>query len=177
VPFLLITVISSLAADRGWLRSGRLITLWSLVAFLALAKYGYFGSIYLNSLDTLQATREAIAQVQTKGGVLTTAEIAPHLTHRQLIKLTDANSPPADLTQFDYVLLNVRHPGWLSNSEFAGSLVINSKILQNFSLVISAMMFIYLLRKGLERRNSLTLTINNYSMLISKAYNADISIN
>ncbi|MBW4637860.1 MAG: DUF2079 domain-containing protein [Gloeocapsa sp. UFS-A4-WI-NPMV-4B04] len=134
LPFLLVAVISSLAADRGWLRSGRLITLWSLVAFLALAKYGYFGSIYLNSLDTLQATQQAIAQVQTKGGVLTTAEIAPHLTHRQLIKLTDTNSPPANLTQFDYVLLNVRHPGWLSNSEFAGSLVNQLKNSSEFQL-------------------------------------------
>lgn len=134
VPFLLVAVISSAAANRSWLRSGRLITLWSLVAFLALAKYGYFGSIYLNSLDTLQATRQAIAQVQTKGGVLTTAEIAPHLTHRQLIKLTDANSPQADLTQFDYVLLNVRHPGWLSNSEFATSLVNQLKNTQEFQL-------------------------------------------
>lgn len=134
VPFLLVAVISSLAAGCGWLRNGRLITLWSLVAFLALAKYGYFGSIYLDSLDTLQATQQAIAKVQTQGGVLTTAEIAPHLTHRQLIKLTDANSPPNDLTQFDYVLLNVRHPGWLSNSEFATSLVNQLKNTQEFQL-------------------------------------------
>lgn len=134
LPFLLLVVISSLAANRAWLRNGRLITLWSLVAFLALAKYGYFGSIYLDSLDTLQATRQAIAQVATKGGVLTTAEIAPHLTHRQLIKLTDANSPPANLTQFEYVLLNVRHPGWLSNSEFATSLVNQLKSNQEFQL-------------------------------------------
>lgn len=134
LPFLLVAVISSLAANRGWLRNSRLITLWSLVAFLALAKYGYFGSIYLDSLDTLQATRQAIASVATKGGVLTTSEIAPHLTHRQLIKLTDANSPPANLTQFDYVLLNVRHPGWLSNSEFATSLVNQLKSNQEFQL-------------------------------------------
>lgn len=134
LPFLLVAVISSLAANRAWLRNSRLITLWSLVAFLALAKYGYFGSIYLDSLDTLQATKQAIAQVTTKGSVLTTAEIVPHLTHRQLIKLTDANSPPANLTQFDYVLLNVRHPGWLSNSEFATSLVNQLKSTQEFQL-------------------------------------------
>jgi hypothetical protein len=104
------------------------------VAFLALAKYGYFGSIYLDSLDTCQATREAIAQVQAKGGVLTTAEIAPHLTHRSLVKFTDANSPPTNLAEFDYVLLNVRHPGWLSNQEFAARLVNQLKSAEEFQL-------------------------------------------
>lgn len=176
LPFLIVAVISSLAAGRGWLRNGRLIVLWSLVAFLALAKYGYFGSIYLDSLDTWQATREAIAQVQngnkadavlrqrvsggiippenalkesifpqtapeysdrflpTQGGVLTTAEVAPHLTHRPLVKLTDTNSPPTNIAEFDYVLLNVRHPGWLSNQEFAASLVNQLKNAQEFQL-------------------------------------------
>ena len=134
LPFLLVTVISTLAAGKGWLRGGRAIILWSLVTFLALAKYSYFGSIYLNSLDTWQATHEAIALVQTKGGVLTTAEIAPHLTHRPLVKLTDAKLPPANLAEFDYVLLNVRHPGWLSNQEFATSLVNQLKNAQEFKL-------------------------------------------
>ena len=135
LPFLLVAVISSLAAGRGWWLRRRWIALWSLIAFLALAKYGYFGSIYLNSLDTWQAIREAIAQVQTKGGVLTTAEIAPHLTHRKLVKFTDANSPPANLAEFDYVLLNVRHPGWLSNQEFAARLVNQLKNAQEFQLL------------------------------------------
>ena len=134
IPFLILAVISTLAAGGGWVRGGRSIILWSLVAFIALAKVGYFWSIYLNSLDTWQATREAIAQVQTPGGVLTTAEIAPHLTHRPLVKLTDAKSPPADLTKFNYVLLNLRHPGWLSNREFATSLVNQLKNTQKFQL-------------------------------------------
>lgn len=38
LPFLLVAMISSLAADRGWWRNGRLTILWSLVAFLALAR-------------------------------------------------------------------------------------------------------------------------------------------
>lgn len=147
VPFLLVAVISSLAANQGatrsfsvpsgklaWLRSGRAIALWSLVAFLALAKYGYFGSIYLSSLDTWQASRQAIAQVQTLGSVLTTAEIAPHLTQRPLVKFTDVNSPPSNLADFDYALLNVRHPGWLSSQEFAASLVNQLKNTQEFHL-------------------------------------------
>lgn len=133
LPFLIVAAISSLAAGRGWLRSGRAIALWSLIAFLALAKFGYFGSKYLESVDTWQATTQAIAQVQTNGGVLTTHEIAPHLTHRKKIKFTDASSPPANLAEFNYILLNLRHPGWKSNPEFAASLVNQIKTTQEFT--------------------------------------------
>jgi len=134
LPFLLVAVIASLAAGKAWLRNSRSLVLWSFVLFLALAKYGYFGSIYLDSLDTWQATREAIAQVQTPGGVLTTAEISPHLTHRQLVKFTDINFPPTNLAQFDYVLLNIRHPGWQSNREFATSLLEQLKNTSEFAV-------------------------------------------
>lgn len=133
LPFLLVAVITSLAVGKAWLRKPRSLVLWSLVFFLALAKYGYFGSIYIDSLDTWQATREAVAKVHS-GSVLTTAEIVPHLTHRELIKFTDVNSPPTDLAQFDYILLNLRHPGWRSNSEFATSLLERIKNISEFTL-------------------------------------------
>lgn len=123
LPFLLVAVIQSYAAGCSWMKKPRRIILWSLVAFLALGKYGYFWTIYLDSLDTWQATREAIAQISTQGGVYTTAEIAPHLTHRPLVEFTNSQSPVADLTKFEYILLNVSHPGWLSNQEFASALV------------------------------------------------------
>ncbi|NMF61922.1 hypothetical protein DP113_06845 [Brasilonema octagenarum UFV-E1] len=134
VPFLVLAVISSLAIGQGWLRNKRKIVMWSIVAFLALAKYGYFWSIYLNSLDTWQATRQAVTLVQTKGSVLTTAQIAPHLTHRPVVKLTSAKSPPANLAEFDYILLNLSHPGWLSDREFATNLVESLKKTQLFEL-------------------------------------------
>jgi uncharacterized membrane protein len=134
LPFLFVTVIQAFGSRYAWIQKPRLIILWSLVAFLALGKYGYFWTIYLDSLDTWQATRKAIALVQTKGGVYTTAEIAPHLTHRPLIEFTDANSPPVDLTKFEYILLNVRHPGWLSNEDFATNLVNQLKRKEVFQL-------------------------------------------
>lgn len=135
MPFLLLAVISNLAAGGGWLRNKRAIILWSFLAFLALAKYGYFGSKYLSSLDTWQATREAIAQIQSHGGVLTTHRIAPHLTHRRLIKFVDDLTPlTADLSEFEYVLLNVRHPGGTGTPEFATSLVNQLKTATSFQL-------------------------------------------
>ena len=87
------------------------------MTFFALAKVGYFTSRYLSSLDTWQATNNAIAQIKTQGGVFTSAEIAPHLTHRLLVKLTTNGSESLELNQFDYVLLNLRHPGWESSPE------------------------------------------------------------
>lgn len=149
VPFLLLAVISSLAAGRSWLRSRRAIVLWSLLAFLALAKYGYFGSRYLKSLDTWQATQEAISEIQNgdkaaeysnrflpaQGGVLTTHRIAPHLSHRSLIQyIDDLTRLPPDLAKFKYVLLNVRHPDATGNSELAANLVNQLKNNQLFQL-------------------------------------------
>ncbi|HIK07784.1 MAG TPA: DUF2079 domain-containing protein [Trichormus sp. M33_DOE_039] len=121
VPFLFLAVIQTIATGKGWLRNKRLIILWSLVTFLAMAKYGYFWSIYLKSLDTWQAMREATTLVKTQGSVYTTAEITPHLTHRKLIQFTNREAPKK-LDEFDYILLNIRHPGWLSNQDFAQSL-------------------------------------------------------
>ncbi|UNU21244.1 DUF2079 domain-containing protein [Microcoleus vaginatus PCC 9802] len=147
LPFLLVAVISSLAASNQ--QKGktiferlpipnyplpRVIVIWSLIAFLALAKYGYFWTIYLNGIDTLPATREAISLVETKGSVLTNVQIAPHLAHRPVVKLTQANAPPANLAEFDYVLLNLRYPGWMSDREFVKNLVTQLKNTPQFQL-------------------------------------------
>ena len=47
--------------------------------------------------------------IQTKGSVLTTSEITPHLSHRQFIKLIiEEEELPRDeaLAEYDYVLIN-----------------------------------------------------------------------
>ena len=123
LPFLLLAVISALVAGKGWLRNPKGIILWSLVAFLALAKFGYFGSRYLERLDNWQATRQAIAQIDTKGSVLTTSQIAPHLTHRPVVQLAIAGLDFTDLTEFEYVLLNLRHPSWGSSQDILTSAI------------------------------------------------------
>jgi uncharacterized membrane protein len=112
----------------------KLLILWSLLMFLILAKYGYFWSIYLDEISTWQATREAIALVNTKGSVLTTASIAPHLAHRPVLRLTQAQNPPANLAKFEYVLLNQRYPGWMSDREFVSNLIVKLKNTPEFQL-------------------------------------------
>ncbi len=123
LPFLLLAVITTLAAGKGWVRSQRGIIIWSLVAFLLLAKFTYFGGRYLKKLDTWQATQEAISLVQTKGSVITTASISAHLSHRQLIKLAYTQQPLDELTQFDYILLDARYPGFGNKRESTGQMV------------------------------------------------------
>jgi uncharacterized membrane protein len=142
LPFLLLAVISTLAAGRGLLQNRRAIVLWSLLSFLAVAKYTHFWSTYLVSLDTWQATREAISEIQTKGGVLTTNSIAPHLTNRSVVKLALAETPTADVAaaastdfaKIDYILLEARHPSYLSTPEFIASLVEQFKKDESFEL-------------------------------------------
>ncbi|AFZ17380.1 DUF2079 domain-containing protein [Allocoleopsis franciscana] len=123
LPFLLLAVISTLADGKGWVQSKRGIILWSLVAFIALAKFGYFGSRYLQSLDTWQATREAIAQIPTQSSILVPAHVAPHLSHRPRFKLAIKGSELADLAEFEYVLLNGRHPGIDSSPQVVAKLL------------------------------------------------------
>jgi uncharacterized membrane protein len=133
LPFLILAVISSLAAGKGWLQNRRAIIIWSLVTFLCLAKFTYFGGQYLEYVDNWQATRQAISLVSTPGSVYTTAQITPHLSHRVLIKFTNTDVNQ-DVNIFDYVLLNVRHPGWTSTTEFAHNLVNQLNTNQNFNL-------------------------------------------
>ncbi|MDY6806420.1 MAG: DUF2079 domain-containing protein [Cyanobacteriota bacterium] len=127
VPFLLLTVIlllrqtdkiSVLAELKlpklKWqlsipnYRSPKVIILWSVVVLLLLVNLSAF-SAASRSLDTVRATKEAIATVKTKGGVLTDNKLAPHLSHRETVKLLN-QTDPENLEEFDYVVLNLRHP-------------------------------------------------------------------
>ena len=134
LPFLLLTVIYTLANGGGWLGRQQFIFIWVMIAFLALGKYGYFTSIYLQKLDTWQATRSAINLVKTPESILTNTYIAPHLTHRTVIEIATEGSESTDLNQFVYVLLNLRHPGWASSPETISSLIARLRTMPQFQL-------------------------------------------
>ncbi|MBF2073743.1 MAG: DUF2079 domain-containing protein [Synechococcales cyanobacterium C42_A2020_086] len=111
LPFLLVSVIGTLAAGGGWLRQRRWILLWSLLGFLVLGKYGRFYPEYMQSIDTWSATRTAIAQIpRHEGAVLTDNFIGSHLSQRQRIQLSCPDPTQAKINDSDYVLLNLRHP-------------------------------------------------------------------
>ena len=131
IPFLILALIASIAADKAWLNRKRAILLWSLIWFLILGKWGFFISKYLNFVDNWQATKEAISLIKTQDSVLTTDVITPHLTHRQEISFKyDIN----ELNNFHYIFLNTRHPGWAATAEDYGNLVKELKKRSDFKL-------------------------------------------
>ncbi|MDV3000865.1 MAG: hypothetical protein N5P05_002471 [Chroococcopsis gigantea SAG 12.99] len=134
LPFLILIAIDTIAANRHLIKKPKYIILWSLVSFLALAKYGYFTSIYLKNLDTWQATRNAINEVKSDAGVFTNAAIAPHLTHRQEIKLAIDGAQNTDFNAFGYVILNRQHPGWSSSPQLIDEFINTLKKQVHFTL-------------------------------------------
>ena len=91
------------------------IVVWSFIVFLMFGTYDRF-EVYFTRLDTWQATREAATLVQPQANVLTDNRLAPHFTHRRVVKLLSQVSGDGDLTEFDYIVLNLRHP-WPDTEE------------------------------------------------------------
>ncbi|MGK7922819.1 MAG: DUF2079 domain-containing protein [Trichodesmium sp.] len=142
ISFLFLGLISCLAAastteddindsDLGWLNQleipkfnlkllipnfqyAPVIILWSALIFILFSNLTDF-FLYWQSFDTWQATNEAITYVKTQGGVLTDNRLAPHFTHRSIVKLLNQTEPD-NLDEFDYVVLNLRHP-WPDTKE------------------------------------------------------------
>ncbi|MDY6784717.1 MAG: DUF2079 domain-containing protein [Cyanobacteriota bacterium] len=122
LPFLFLCVISTLAAGRGWRIQPRTAILWSAIAFFAFAKHYYFIR-YAMRLDTWTATREAMALIQPDARVLTDNALAPHLAHRPILQLINIPMPPAELDEFDTVLIDLRRP-WPDNRDEAIALTL-----------------------------------------------------
>jgi len=134
LPFLILVAIATLAANKSWIKHRRIILIWSIVFFIALGKYGYFWSRYLRSLDTLEAMRTAVSYVESTGSVLTTHAIAPHLTHRPVVRLiSPAVLDSGELNTFDYVITNMRHPGWENSVEVSEALRAQLETTQEFT--------------------------------------------
>lgn len=131
LPFSMGMAIATVATQR---RRSRLILVWSLIGFLALAKFGYFGSRYLDRVSILSETYAAIAQITTKEPVLTTSYLVPHLTHRTTIDYLKLSEPATNLSDFKYVLLNPAFPGWASNSQLAQQILSQVQATPDFEL-------------------------------------------
>lgn len=106
--------------------------IWSLIIFLFLGEYKDF-YLYLNRLDTWQATREAVAQVQPQSSILTDNRLAPHFAHRPIVKLLSQISPQTNLAEFQYILLNLRHP-WPDTEKLGDTLADRLKNSPDFKL-------------------------------------------
>jgi uncharacterized membrane protein len=133
LPFLILIAISrlELISKKRW--HLRFIVFWTALAFVTMSRFNLFTGEYLQTLDTWKANNDAIALVKTEGSILTTHEIAPHVTHRPQVKLAFSNTPH-DLETFDYILLNTRHAGYQSDRNYALSLVEQAKQIPSFKL-------------------------------------------
>lgn len=144
LPFLLLVVIQSLstaeiviAGDQVEqtlfnVKLPKLILLWSLLMFLVLAKPAKL-LLYFQTLDTWSANRNAISQVAPEAAVLTDNFLGAHLTHRPVLKLLTQITTPADLREFDTVILNLRHP-WPDTKNLGETLAQQMTQTPNFQL-------------------------------------------
>jgi uncharacterized membrane protein len=127
LPFFILAAIAILKHQpKSFIYRPRFLITWAIIGFLTLGKYYYFGTLYLEKLDTWATVRAAIAQIEPHNGVITQGEYAPHLTHRPDIDLIDPSLPQRDLTDIDAILLNRRHPG-----EFPDTIKIAHRYLQS----------------------------------------------
>ena len=134
LPILILMVISSISkftAQKKWIY--RFVIFWIFLAFITMSRLNLFTGEYLQFLDTWKANNEAIALVKTQGSILTTHEIAPHVTHRPQVKLAFSDINP-NLEEFDYILLNTKHAGWRSDRDYALSLVNRAKKVPSLKL-------------------------------------------
>ena len=118
IPFLFIWLIASLVylskrRQRPWLKP-RLLILWSVLAWLALAKYGYYWTRYAPLYRNVSAVNGAINLIDSVAKVLTSAYIAPHLSQRPMIALlrNDNNLERVAKHNIDTVLIAKQHLGF-----------------------------------------------------------------
>ena len=141
IPFLWVWLVESLGyfqryKYRTWLKR-RVLLAWAIVAFLALGKYGYFWQRYLPLQANARIVNEAITLIEPENRVLTTGYIAPHLSHREMIKLLEGNWDLARMKQYDLdtVLIAMQH---LSTATPAEQAIATVTLLENapeFNLV------------------------------------------
>ena len=114
------------------LKAPKTVIIWSLILFLFLGESKDFW-LYLNRADTVQAAREAVSQIQPQASVLTDNRLAAHLAHRSTIKALSQISSEAETVNFDFVLLNLRHP-WPDTQEMGDRAANYLKKSRNFKL-------------------------------------------
>ena len=152
IPFLFIWLIASLVylskrRQRRWL-SKRILVIWSVIAWLALAKYGYFWTRYAPLYANVKAVREAVDLVEPDARVLTSGYIAPHLSHRStLMLLADANVERVAEYDLDTVLIAQQHLGLGTSPQVAEETI--EKLLESseFNLVYQQQ-DVFLLKKN-----------------------------
>ncbi len=153
-PFIIVWMLDSIRhyqkeRTRRWLQPSILIT-WAIIVFLLLGKYDFFMTRYLSNIPNLEFLHTAVSLVPNQSSVITTSTIAPHLSHRQNIKLINMNLNAVQISEqgFDYVLLDL-NMNRKKNAEFNQNLINEMKTNQALNLVYQNG-DVYLFRKSSE---------------------------
>ncbi len=152
IPFLFIWLIASIVyftkhRQRRWL-SPRWLIIWSVVAWLALAKYGYFWTRYAPLFSNVAAVREAVSLVEPDARVLTSGYIAPHLSHRPVLMLLgNTNAETVKQHDLDTVLVAYQHLG-LSTSSAAAEQTIKELLESSSFDLVYQQQDVFLLKKN-----------------------------
>ena len=129
IPFLFIWLIASVVyltrnKLRNWL-SPKWLILWSIMLWMALAKYGYYWTRYAPLYSNVAAVNGAVELVASDARVLTSGYVAPHLSQRSMITLigNDNNVERVAKHQIDTVLIAKQHLGYGVTPEAAAQTI------------------------------------------------------
>lgn len=133
IPFLFLAVGPTLSVASWW-RRPIVVIAWALVAFVTMVNFQgiYVAQFRPERVESRLRVKEALRLIQTDGGVLTTNDIAPHVSERREVYLAIRGFDESVLQRVDYVLLNVKHPGLYSSAQFATSLVTRLQADRNY---------------------------------------------
>ena len=153
IPFLFVWLVASVAylqkhRLRNWL-SPRWLILWSLMAWMALAKYGYFWTRYAPLYSNIDAVNGAIELVDDDARVLTSGYVAPHLSQRPVLMLFDNDTHMTEIARhnLDTVLIAKQHLGLGTSQQVANRIIEN--LLESFEFkLIYHQQDVFLFRKN-----------------------------
>jgi uncharacterized membrane protein len=77
---------------------------------------------------------EAIALVPAQGALLTSPQIAPHLSHRPELELAIKAKEPFELSKYDSILINTRYPAWEDSQQTVTNLAADLRRSPQFKL-------------------------------------------
>ena len=132
LPLVVLLVIASMDGLTADLRQSRLwltqrlwfCCFWATLSWALLAKPGYFFDRYLSRVDQVRPAHNLIRRIPPDAAVLTNSHLAPHLSHRPMVKqLFTEPLSKEELSQLDTALLNRRDPGWGSNVQHTAATI------------------------------------------------------
>ena len=112
----------------------RIVVITSLVGFMALSRITFFFNQYQTNFPTIKELNAAIRLVNVESSVLTSSIIAPHLSKREDIRVSDKRNS-LDISKYDEILLDTARPGWKSNSNIVDSIVSRVRESDNWEMV------------------------------------------